>query len=246
MRTALAISLGFLLGLATSAGEAGVVTLRNGTTFQGTPVGESLLVSTGQDLLEFSPEAILSVKPEEIRLKDGRVITGTIVGGRLRFKTDLGEVAVALTDLAEYRESAGGAPPTAKRSAPTSSPGAASPPPPPEPAQSAPPSPAPSVVLSRVPSPPAPAPVRGRLFQVRREAVVYHDAAVQAGQVGVVRQGEIVTYVDMIDRRLTLWGYTLDFGNWRRVKTASGVVGWVEADALQEVREGASAQQATP
>ena len=238
MRKALVISVGFLLGLATSAAEAGVVTLRNGTTFQGTPVGESLLVSTGQALLEFPPEAVLSVKPEEIRLKDGRVITGTIVGGRLRFKTDLGEVAVALTDLAEYRESEGGAPPTARPSALTPSPGATSSPPPP--------SPAPSVVISRAPSPPAPTPARGRLFQVRREAVLYHDAAVQAGQVGVVRQGEIVTYVDMIDRRLILWGYTLDFGNWTRVKTASGLIGWVEADTLQEVREGASAQRATP
>jgi hypothetical protein len=86
-----------------------------------------------------------------------------------------------------------------------------------------------------------------RLFRVvASEAGLYTEATVQAQRAGVVRGGEIVRYVDMIDRRIFVLGYLVDFGNWIKVKTKSGLAGWVEADMLQEVREGISAQWIAP
>ncbi len=312
---------GFLAGIAivtlTLSAEAGVIALKNGTTFQGTPTGEVILVSTGRDLLELLPETIVSLRAGEIRLADGRAITGTVVGGRLRFKTDLGEVAVALNDLVEYRQLSSGAPPaprspeprsaappSAKPASPaaavtpvspttTSRPpesqpgaklapqaGAATSAPPPQAAGSiAPPLPAPSAAQPVAPfvasspqppasSPPHPpseksssppgavspapetspsAPPGGVHFRViASETWLYREATVQADRVGVVKKGELVTYVDMIDRRLSLLGYLLDFGRWIKVKTVGGLMGWVEADSLEALREGNSARWIAP
>jgi len=264
MRSQIEIRFWILLFALVSVSDAGMVSLQNGTTFQGTPTGELILVSTGKDLLELAPETIVSLTAREIRLKDGRTITGTIVGGRLRFKTDLGEVAVALTDLKEYRESApspaitprgqeSAAPPP---SAPASPPVAVSPAPAPVPSTTRPqqsqpppvarPSP-PSIATVPPPSPPPVTSTGERLFRVvASEAGLYTEATVQAQRAGVVRRGEIVRYVDMIDRRIFVLGYLVDFGNWIKVKTKSGLAGWVEADMLQEVREGISAQWIAP
>ncbi len=314
MRRRTGILAGIALIALTLSAEAGVVTLKNGTTFQGTPTGEVILVSTGRDLLELLPETIVSLRADEIRLADGRVITGTVVGGRLRFKTDLGEVAVALKDLGEYRQLSSGAPPAPRspepRSAappsakpaspaavvtpvsptttsrsPESQPGAkltpragtATPLPPqaagsgaallptPPAAQPVPPSVAtsppqppaspqpsvkpfsPPVAVSPAPETSLPAPPGGPVFRViASETWLYHEATVQADRVGLVKKGELVTYVDMIDRRLSLMGYLLDFGRWIKVKTAGGLTGWVEADALEAVREGNSARWIAP
>ncbi len=248
MRSQIEIWFGIFLFALVSVSDAGMVSLKNGTTFQGTPTGELILVSTGKDLLELAPETIVSLTAREIRLKDGRTITGTIVGGRLRFKTDLGEVAVALTDLNEYRESApspaitpraqeSAAPPP---SAPASPPVAVSPAPSTtRPQQSQPPPLArpspPSIATVPPPSPPPVTSTGERLFRVvASEAGLYTEATVQAQRAGVVSRGEIVRYVDMIDRRIFVLGYLVDLGNWIKVKTKSGLAGWVEADMLQE------------
>lgn len=266
MRSQVEIWLGILLFALVTVSDAGTVSLKNGTTFQGTPTGDLILVSTGKDLLELTPETIVSLTAREIRLKDGRAITGTIVGGRLRFQTDLGEVAVALTDLKEYRESApspaippraqelAAPPPSAPR--PASPPVAAAPAPPPVASPTRPqgsqappavnPSP-PSIAPAPAPSPPPVTSTGERLFRVvASEAGLFTEATVQAQRAGVVRRGEIVRYVDMIDRRIAVLGYIVDFGNWIKVKTKSGLIGWVEADILQEVREGISAQWIAP
>lgn len=307
MRRRTKILAGIAIIALTLNAEAGVVTLKNGTTFQGTPTGEVILVSTGRDLLELSPETIVSLRAEEIRLADGRVITGTVVGGRLRFKTDLGEVAVALKDLGEYRQPSSGAPPSpesreprsaAPASAKPASPTAVTPPvaatttaqspetqpgtklaprsgaatplpaetsgsaapvfPPPPLAASSPSQPPaspqpsvkpslPSAAVSPAPETSLPAPPGTPVFRViPSETWLYRDATFQADRIGVVRKGEVVTYVDMIDRRLSLWGYLIDFGRWIKVKTMGGLTGWVEADALDTVREGTSARWIAP
>lgn len=318
MRRRIGILAGIAIIALTLSTEAGVVTLKNGTTFQGTPTGGVILVSTGRDLLELLPETIVSLRAEEIRLADGRVITGTVVGGRLRFKTDLGEVAVALKDLVEYRQVSGvappaprspeprsAAPPSAKPAPPTAAvtpvsptttsrspesqpgaklaPGAGTatlvPPPqaagsvapplpapsaaqpvppsvatsPPQPPASSPPNPlsekssSPPVAVSPAPETSLAAPPGGVLFRViASETWLYREATVQADRVGLVKKGELVTYVDMIDRRLTLLGYLLDFGRWIKVKTGGGLTGWAEADALEAVREGNSARWIAP
>jgi len=265
MRREIVLWVGLMVLILAPGAGAGVIALKNGTTFQGTPTGDLILVSTGRDLLEVLPETLLSLKAGEIHLKDGRVISGTVVGGRLRFKTDLGEVAVALSDLAEYREpgpvGARAAQPAPSKAAPAAplaplvaaapSPAPTSSPTPravetptasPAPAR---PTPPPVAAVPLPPPSPSTAPQGERLFRaVFPQTGLYAEATSQSMKLGVVRRGETVSYVDLIDRRISVLGRILDLGHWIKVRTASGKIGWVEADALHEVvREGTSARR---
>ncbi len=77
-----------------------------------------------------------------------------------------------------------------------------------------------------------------RLRVVAPTATLRRDAYSRAEVLGTVRRGEQVAYLDSIDRRLQLpWFNTvLDWGYWIKVKAPDGLEGWVQADALEEVR----------
>ena len=91
-----------LIALATPA-TAGELVLANGTRLTADLADLSVLVSTGADVVEVSPETIVVVTPSEVRLTDGRVLRGTLVGGRLRTLTAMGELAVRVEDLESFQ-----------------------------------------------------------------------------------------------------------------------------------------------
>jgi Bacterial SH3 domain len=104
MRGALVVSLTLLVCAPAGAGE---LIFASGNRLAGDLSNDSLMVSTGSGLVEISPEDVVALTREEIRLRDGRVIRGTLVGGQVRARTSLGEIAVKVDDLQAYR--AGGA-----------------------------------------------------------------------------------------------------------------------------------------
>ncbi len=127
--TIFALPLALALGLAGPA-AAGELRYANGSRLAGDLGPGVLMVSTGSDLVEVSTEQVSALTREEVRLKDGRVVRGTLVGGRLRVQTALGELTVELDELREFRAEAPAAPPVAAAPAPAAAP-AVSPPPPP-------------------------------------------------------------------------------------------------------------------
>lgn len=111
----------------TGSVAAGEFVLKNGHRVSGELSNEMLMVSTGGAVIEIAPEEIVALTPEEIRLRDGRVLRGTVVGGRLKARTDLGELAIAVDDLLAFRGE-----PAAREGTPRAAPPApASPPSPP-------------------------------------------------------------------------------------------------------------------
>jgi hypothetical protein len=100
MRAVAILALLLAVPVAVSAGE---LVLTNGTRIAAELATDVLLVSTGADLVEVAPEQVVLLTPSEIRLRDGRVLAGTLVGGRLRTRTALGELTVRLEDLAAFR-----------------------------------------------------------------------------------------------------------------------------------------------
>jgi hypothetical protein len=105
-----------VLALATSA-SAGEILFKNGRRLAGEIATQVLLVSTGSDVVEIAPGDVAVLTPEEVRLKDGRVVRGTLVGGQLRTRTDLGELAIELDQLQVFRAET--APEPAPPAAPT-------------------------------------------------------------------------------------------------------------------------------
>jgi hypothetical protein len=87
---------------ATGAG-AGEFLLANGSRVAGTLANEVLMISTGSAVIEVMAEEIAELSPQEVRLRDGRVVRGTLVGGRLKATTALGELAIRVEDLTLYR-----------------------------------------------------------------------------------------------------------------------------------------------
>jgi len=102
MRAALAVSLALLAWTPAMAGE---LIFANGNKLQGDLSNESLMVSTGSGLVEITSDDVVLLTREEIRLRDGRVIRGTLVGGQLKAKTSLGEIAIKVDELQTYRAS---------------------------------------------------------------------------------------------------------------------------------------------
>ena len=258
MRAALAVSLALLAWAPAWAGELIFV---NGSRMAGELSNEALLVSTGSGLVEIAPDEVVALSREEIRLRDGRVIRGTLVGGQVKARTSLGEIAVKVDELQSYRttgEPGSGAAPAAA-SQPAASPGT--------PAASAPSSATPgrsdtgivgglptvaayqepksnrqgngasatgvqTAALRRVRSRPA-----GRTYEVVGESVLYRDALFSSSRVGRVVTGQQVRYVDSIDRRLRILNLLVfDGGHWVKVRLPDGIEGWVPADTVREVR----------
>jgi Bacterial SH3 domain len=102
MRGALAVSLTLLAWAPAGAGE---LIFANGSRLAGELSNEALMMSTGSGLVEIAPDEVVTLSREEIRLRDGRVIRGTLVGGQVKARTSLGEIAVTVDELQVYRGS---------------------------------------------------------------------------------------------------------------------------------------------
>jgi hypothetical protein len=92
--------------LACAPAGAGELIFANGSRLAGELSNESLMVSTGSGLVEIAPDEVVALSREEIRLRDGRVIRGTLVGGHVKARTALGEIAVRVDELQSYRTGA--------------------------------------------------------------------------------------------------------------------------------------------
>jgi hypothetical protein len=103
MRAAVAVTLALLAWTPAGAGE---LIFANGSKLQGELSNESLMVSTGSGLVEIVPDEVTLLTREEVRLRDGRVIRGTLVGDQIKARTSLGEIAVKVDELQTYRASA--------------------------------------------------------------------------------------------------------------------------------------------
>jgi hypothetical protein len=248
--------------LACAPAAAGELIFANGSRLAGELSNEALMVSTGAGLVEVAPEEVTSLSRDEVHLRDGRVIRGTLVGGRVKAKTALGEIAVKVEELEAYRAAArsGGAGVGSSQAAPPAPAGA---PGPGAPAEVGPVTAGGAIsgglptvaayqegavarpggpgagqggvqpaVLTRE-APPTPAP----LLEVVGESGLYRDALFSSSQVGRVAAGQQVRYVDSIDRRLRILNLLVfDGGYWIKVRLADGTEGWVPARNVREVR----------
>jgi hypothetical protein len=252
VRGTLAVSLMLLAWVPAGAGE---LIFANGSRIAGELSSETLMVSTGSGLVEVASQDVVSLSRDEMALRDGRVIRGTLVGGQIKARTSLGEIAVKVDELQSYRgdaeaADAGSARPAAPRPASTGAP--ASPTPaaasgtqsntgiagglPTMAAYQDNASPQQSVAQTTVLTPGSPTSTT-RMFEVVGESVVYRDALYGSSRVGRVVSGQQVRYVDSIDRRLRILNMLVfDGGHWVRIRTPDGTEGWVPADAVREVR----------
>jgi hypothetical protein len=248
--------IGVLLALIAIAAPvtAGELFLTNGSRLEADLTGETILVSTGADVIEVSPETIGLLTPSEIRLKDGRVLRGTVVGGRLRTRTPLGELAIRIEELQGFRTQgfadlaapkpvpAAPAPPTAT-SAPAPRdvvpPAAATPPGGPAVATVPQPAATPPLRVASTTGPTAvlARPVPGPTLEVISDESLLRDALTNASTIGRVARGQTVTKVDVVDRRLRIFNRLIfDGGHWIKVRVGDGTEGWVPAASVREVR----------
>ena len=86
--------------------EAGELIFSNGSRLTGELSNETLMVSTGSGLVEIASDEVVTLSREEIHLRDGRVVRGTLVGGQIKARTSLGEIAVKVDELQSYRGNA--------------------------------------------------------------------------------------------------------------------------------------------
>jgi hypothetical protein len=252
MRAALAVSLTLLAWAPAGAGE---LIFANGNRLDGELSNETLMVSTGSGLVEIAPDEVVALSREEIRLRDGRVIRGTLVGGQVKARTSLGEIAVKVDDLQAYRGSAqaeepGSGPAAATASRPAtlmtaavrSDTGIVGGLPTVTAYQDTPNgrrgNPTPPVNLRTAAlTPESRMRLSGRTFEVMAETGLYRDALYSSSRVGHVATGQRVSYVDSIDRRLRILNLLVfDGGHWVKIRLPDGTEGWVPADTVREVR----------
>jgi hypothetical protein len=247
---------GSLIVLACAPASAGELVFSNGHRLDGDLSNESLMVSTGAGLVEVAPDDVAAFSRDEVRLRDGRVIKGTLVGGQVKARTSLGEIAIKVDDLQSYRASETAAPASAGQAAAA---------PQPAPMSSAAQAPAAQArsdsavpgVSGGLPTVAAyqnnggqPAGVQnaaltnngasvlhGRMFEIAVEGSMYRDALFSSSRIGRVVIGQQVRYVDSIDRRLRILNLLVfDGGNWVKIRLSDGTEGWVPADTVREVR----------
>lgn len=241
--------------LACGPAAAGELIFANGNRLEGELSNEALMVSTGSGLIEVAPDEISALTRDEVRLRDGRVIQGTLVGGQIKARTSLGEISIKVDDLQSYRASAVSADASAgSQPAVKSTPGVA--------ATSAGPAATstgivgglPTVAAYQDPTGRQPSGATGpgvqktvltpdtpasgsRTYEVVGESVLYRDALFSSSRVGRVAPGQQVRYVDSIDRRLRILNLLVfDGGHWVKIRLADGTEGWVPADSVREVR----------
>ena len=244
---------GSVVLLACAPASAGELVFANGNRLVGELSNESLMVSTGAGLVEVAPDDVVALSRDELRLRDGRVVKGTLVGGQVKARTSLGEIAIKVDELQSYRASEPAAP--AGQTAAPSQPAA--------PSSAAQASGAPARSDSGVPGvsgglPTVAAyqssgaqsavqnaalnnnganPPGTRLFEVAIEGAMYRDALFSSSRVGRVVSGQQVRYVDSIDRRLRILNLLVfDGGHWVKIRLSDGTEGWVPADTVREVR----------
>ena len=261
MRVALAASLALLALTPAGAGE---LIFANGSKLQGDLSSESLMVSTGSGLVEVASDDVVLLTHEEIRLRDGRVIRGTLVGGQIKAKTSLGEIAVKVDELQTYRASTPSADPGTGATPPAASASAAPTPVSTTPAattgartdtgivnglptvaayqdgtngRTANSSTPPVTVQTAVLTKEPPSTSANRTYEVVGESALYRDALFSSSRVGHVAAGQQVRYVDSIDRRLRILNLLVfDGGHWVKIRLSDGTEGWVPADTIREVR----------
>ncbi len=245
---------GSLIVLACAPASAGELVFANGNRLTGELSNESLMVSTGAGLVEVVPDDVVALSRDEVRLRDGRVIKGTLVGGQVKARTSIGEVAIKVDELQSYRASETSAP--AGQAAAASQPTAAST------VTKAPPAPArsdsavsgvsgglptvaayqnngaqPDGVQNAALTNNGTSAPNDQMFEVAVESAMYRDALVSSARVGRVVSGQQVRYVDSIDRRLRILNLLVfDGGHWVKIRLPDGTEGWVPADTLREVR----------
>jgi len=116
-----------VLALPAGVAGAGEIVFRSGERLAGDLTDQVLLLSTGAEVVEVAPAEVAVLTPAEVRLRDGRVLRGTLVGGRVRARTGYGELAVRTEDLAEFRVAPEPAPAAVAPPSPTPAPSAAPP-----------------------------------------------------------------------------------------------------------------------
>jgi hypothetical protein len=213
---------------------AGELVLTNGTRLGADLADVTVLVSTGTDVVEVSPETIGFLTPREVRLKDGRVLRGTLVGGQLRTLTTMGELAVRVEELQSFQAQE----PTPAAPQPDAAPPASA-----SPASASRPSPAPQPAVTplRVSTTSGPTavlarPMPGLILEVVSDQSLLRDAITNAGTIGRVVRGQTVIKVDVIDRRLHIFKRLIfDGGHWIKVRVGDGTEGWVPAATVREV-----------
>jgi hypothetical protein len=220
------ITLALVIGLAGPV-TAGELLLVNGTRMTAELADGTVLVSTGTDVVEVSPETIGQVTPNEVRLKDGRVLSGTLVGGQLRTRTAIGELAVRVEELQSFQAQG--------------FPDASAPPAPAVPVVAQPASaPQPAITPIRISTTSGPTavlarPVPGPILIVISDHNLLRDALTNASEIGRVIRGQTVIKVDVIDRRLTIFNRVIfDGGHWIKVRIGDGTEGWVPATSVRE------------
>jgi hypothetical protein len=262
MKGALAVSLTLLAWAPAGAGE---VVFANGHRLAGELSNEALMVSTGSGLVEITPEEVVTLSRDEVRLRDGRAIRGTLVGGQVKVRTSLGEIAVKVDDLQTYRGSAqAGEPGAGAGQSSTSRPATSAS----APAATAAPTVAPVAASATgisgglptmaayqdpsngrpgkgaapsaqtaVLTPESRPTLPGRTFEVVGAGDLYRDALYSSSRVGRVATGQQVKYVDSIDRRLRILNLLVfNGGHWVKVRLPDGTEGWMPADSVREVR----------
>jgi hypothetical protein len=253
VRGLVAAALAVLACVPVSAGE---LLFANGSRLAGELSNEALMVSTGSGLIEIAPEDVILLSRDEIRLRDGRVIRGTLVGGQIKAQTTLGEIAVKVDELQAYQ---GGTPSSGPVPAATPAAGAQA-----RPGAPAVPS-APAGSTGASGGNPAGLPtiasyqdassagrpgnvqpavltrdavsMSSRMLEVVGETGLYKEATSMSSQVGRVGPGQQVTFVDSIDRRLRILNLLeFDGGYWMKVRLSSGTEGWIPAKNVREVQ----------
>jgi hypothetical protein len=107
-----------LVCLAWTGAGAGELVFTNGSRLAGELSNEALMLSTGSGLVEVAPDEVVALTPVEVRLRDGRIVRGTLVGGQIKARTALGEIAVKVEELEGYHAT----PPPAVAAAPAALP----------------------------------------------------------------------------------------------------------------------------
>jgi hypothetical protein len=242
---------GSLIVLACAPVSAGELVFANGNRLAGELSNESLMVSTGTGLVEVVPDDVVALSRDEVRLRDGRVIKGTLVGGQIKARTSIGEVAIKVDELQSFRASETTAPAGQAAAAPqpTAATTATQAPAPPARSDSGVSGGLPTMAAyqnnaaqssgvqnAALTNSGASGP-NGRMFEVAVEGAMYRDALVSSSRVGRVVTGQQVRYVDSIDRRLRILNLLVfDGGHWVKIRLPDGTEGWVPADTLREVR----------
>jgi hypothetical protein len=75
-----------LVAAAGTAG-AGEIVFKSGQKLAGELTDQALLLSTGGAVVELAAADVALLRPDEVHLKDGRVLRGTLVGSRVRART---------------------------------------------------------------------------------------------------------------------------------------------------------------